>query len=234
MLKYRPMRSALLILMLAALTAQAADVLEITAEPHHHLILQNGYVRVFQVEIPAGDSTLLHVHHHDYIAIHPGVTDISNEVTGKPPLIVKQPVGETHFTAGNFSHLVRNQGAAPFDSVDVELQQDQGRKTPPLPWEEERGLEVLNGGTQEILFVKDGVRTSEIELQAGGMIPAHAHASPHLFVAISDVNLVSHVAGKASKLELKPGAINWVDAGSTPALMNGGKESAKFILLEFH
>ena len=234
MVKYRPMRNAYFLLTFALLTAQAADVVEITAEPHHHLILQNSLVRVFQVEIPAGDSTLLHVHHHDYIAVHPGVTDISNTVTGKPPVFVKQPVGETHFTAGNFTHVVRNNGAATFDSIDVELQQDQGRKTPPQPWAEERGLEVLQGGTQDILFVKDGARASEIDLQPGGMIPAQAHASPHLFVAITDVDLVSHAAGQPGKIDLKPGAVNWVEAGPTPALMNGSQAGAKFILLEFH
>lgn len=230
------MRTALSVLVLGtvALLAQSAAEVEIAAEPHHHVILQNGYVRVFQVQIPAGDSTLLHVHHHDYIAIHPGETDISNEVTGKPPRAVKAPVGETHFTAGNFSHVVRNMGKVTFQSVDVELQQDQGRKTPPLPWEEQRGVEVLTGGTRDILFVNDGVRVSEVDLQPGGMIPAQAHASPHLFVALTDLNLVSHVVGKTGRIELKPGGVHWVHGGSRAALMNEGKDAAKLILLEFH
>ena len=38
------------------------------------------------------------------------------------------------------------------------------RPTPPLSpgqWDEDRGLEVLQGGTREILFVKDGIRVSD-------------------------------------------------------------------------
>ena len=51
------------------LTAQNASELELTAEPHHHLALENEYVRVFKVEVAPHDATLMHTHHHDYIFV---------------------------------------------------------------------------------------------------------------------------------------------------------------------
>jgi hypothetical protein len=63
----------------------------------------------------------------------------------------------------------------------------------PPKWDEERGLRVFAGGTQEILFVKDGVRVSEGELQPGAMMPSHHHNGPHLLVAITDLEVRSDV-----------------------------------------
>src|SRR5229473_2885831 len=69
------------------------------------------------------------------------------------------------------------------------------RRLPPPKWDEERGMHVLEGGTQDIMFVKDGVRVSEVDLQPGGVLPKHHHAGPHLVVAVSDLDMRSDVEG---------------------------------------
>src|ERR1700740_1682119 len=97
-------RSALLLLT-ALLFTQTSEV-EITAEPHHHLVLANDQVRVFNVEVPVGSATLMHWHHHDYIYVTLGAVEFSNEVEGKPPVILKLQDGETRFSPGPFAHLV--------------------------------------------------------------------------------------------------------------------------------
>lgn len=236
MLECRLMKGCLPVLMLVAVTlsAQSASEVEITAEPHHHWAFENSYVRVFQVEAAAGGATLLHRHRHDYVYVTLGACEVSNEVAGKAPMTIKIRTGETRFTEGNFAHVVRDIGTTPFRNVTVEFLQDQRtRKTPPAPWKEERGMDVLEGGTQDILFVKDGVRVSEIDLQPGGMTPMQRNAPPHLLVAITDLNLGSHSAGKA-KTALNAGSVQWVQGGLSPALMNQGKQEARFIMMEFH
>ena len=52
----------LLGLLAFSLRAQAPAAVEIASEPHHHLVLENSYVRVWRFGLPAGDSTLLHAH----------------------------------------------------------------------------------------------------------------------------------------------------------------------------
>jgi len=100
--------------------------------------------------------------------------------------------------------------------------------------DEDRGLHILNGGTLDILFAKDGARASDLQLQPGGVLPKHHHAGPHLVVAVTDLNLRSEVEGKgASNLQLKAGDIAWVKGGLTHTLTNVGKENAKLITLEF-
>ena len=215
----------------ATLLAQTSPEVEITAEPHHHLALQNAYIRVFQVVIPPGEATLMHRHHHDYVHVTLCACQLSREIPGKPPEAVTRKSGETGFSEGNFAHVVRNVGSIPFHAVDIEFLQDgKEPKSPAARRDEDRGLNVLQGGTQDILFVKDGVRVSDIELQPHGMVPKQPGSGPRLIVAVSDVSLSGD--GKQADIQLKPGEIKWLAGGS--ALMNKGPAQGKFVMLEFH
>jgi quercetin dioxygenase-like cupin family protein len=224
-------------LFLAAVTvaAQAPSAVELTAEPSHHLLLENHYVRVFMAEVPPHQATLLHHHQHDYVFVSIGAAEVSNEVEGKEPVILKMQDGETRFAPGGFSHLARNLANTPFRAVAIELLQDEAaHKVPPPEWDEERGLHVLEGGTRDIVFVQDGVRVSEVELQAGAMIPSHHHNGPHLLVAVSDLDLRSDAQGKGPvSLHLKAGEVKWVPGGFTHSVTNTSQQKAKLVTLEF-
>ncbi|HTA22091.1 MAG TPA: hypothetical protein VK763_01050 [Terriglobales bacterium] len=225
---------ALLLALTVSAQTPAAEV-EITAEPSHHLALQNQYVRVFQVEVPPNVATLMHRHRHDYIFVTLGASEVSNQVAGKPPVTLKLQDGEVRSVDGNFAHIARNLASTPFRNVTIELLQDEkAHSTPPPSWDDDRSLQVLHGGTQEILFVKDGVRVSETELQIAGSVPKHHHAHPHLVIAVTDLLLRNDVPGKpASNVEMKSGDIKWIEAGLTHSLTNVGDAEAKFVTLEF-
>ncbi len=244
MLEFRSMNarrfSLPFVLLALALTAQSISEVEITAEPHHHLALENPYVRVFKVEVAPHDATLMHRHNHDYVFVTLGASEVSNEVEGKPPVTLKLQDGETRFSPGDFAHIARNLAATPFRNVTIEFMQDAAaRKSPPPPWgvngDEERALHVLNGGTQDIMFTKDGVRVSEIDLQPGGVLPMHHHAGPHLAIAITDLDMRSDKEGGGSQpVQMKAGDIQWVPGGGTHSVTNVGKSQARWVTLEFH
>lgn len=230
-------RFVLPVLFLAASFAlpQSSSEVEITAEGHHHVAFENEFVRVFKVEVAPKDSTLMHRHRHDYLFVTIGDSDVSNEVEGKPPAELRLKDGETRFTPGNFAHIAHNLAPTAFRNVTIEFLQDEKARNSPAPkWDEERGLQVLNSGTQEILFVKDGARVSEIELQPLGNIPSHSHKGPHLVVAVTDLDLRSDVQGRSPmQLQLKSGDAKWVPGGYTHTLTNVGKGPAKFVTVEF-
>lgn len=214
--------------------AQPPTEVEITSEPNHHLVFQNAYVRVFQVEVGPHSATLMHRHGHDYIFVTLGDSEISNEVEGKPPLTVKLQDGETRFAPGNFVHIARNLANTPFRNVTIELLRDEKAESSPSKWEQDRGLQVLHGGTQQVLFVKDGVRVSEVELQTAGVLPKHHHAGPRLVVAVTDLVFRDDVVGKpASNIEMKSGDVKWLDGGTIHTVTNVGAKQAKFVELEF-
>jgi quercetin dioxygenase-like cupin family protein len=228
-------RAALFLVVVVFAFVQAPSEVEITNEAHHHLALENEYVRVFKVEVGPHESTLMHRHRHDYLFVTLGDSQVTNEVEGKPPVDAALKDGETRFTPGNFAHIARNRADTPFRNVTIELMQDEkAHSAPPAHWNEDRGLHVLNAGTQEILFVKDNARVSEFELPPGGAIPTHHHNGPHLVVAITDLDMRSDVQGRGpSTVQLKAGDIKWVPGGYTHTLTNTGKQAAKFVAVEF-
>ena len=221
--------TAFAIVLTAQSLAQPAEV-EITAEPSHHMLLQNDFVRVFHVEIPAHGATLLHRHRHDYFIVVLADSNVVSEIVGKPAESTNMKARQTLFAEGGFAHVVRNLGDVPFPNIDIEVLQP----NPSYKWEEDRGVSVLEGGTQEILFVKDGVRASETDLQPHAMIPKHKHLSPHLVIAITDLDLDSAVEGQPVKhVQLKSGEVAWVNGGLTHTVMNAGYQNARFVALEF-
>ena len=233
------MKRCLLLLVAAALlAAQTASEVEITSEPHHHLTIENEHLRVFNVEIAPQEATLMHRHHHDYIYVTLGASHISNEVQGKAPVEVKLPDGETRFSAAPFAHVARDLSEQPFRNVTIEYLQDEKlRKAAQegrVKWDEERGLDVLQGGTKQVLFVNDGVRVSMIELQPGGVFPNHHHKGPHLLVAVTDLDIRSDVEGQGPMPgHFKAGESKWLPGGYSHTVTNAGHQPAKFVTVEF-
>jgi quercetin dioxygenase-like cupin family protein len=229
------MKRYALLLAATLLAAQAAaPEVEITAEPHHHLTLENKSVRVFNVEVAPHSETLMHWHRHDYIYVTLGDTEVVNAVKDKAPVTVKLQDGETRFSAATFAHVARNSTDQPFRNVTIEILEDDSLRNSSAHWDEDRGLHVLSGGTQQILFVKDGIRVSEFELQPGGVVPMHHHTGPHLLVAVSDLDIRSDVEGQGPMPgHFKSGDSKWLPGGYSHTITNTGSKPAKFVTLEF-
>jgi quercetin dioxygenase-like cupin family protein len=231
---HRAIPAVILALSTLTLSAQSTEV-EITSEPSHHLAIENDQVRVFKVEVAPHKPTLMHWHRHDYLFVMLGAAHVSNQIQGRAPIELNFVDGDTRFVSGNFAHIAQNLSDKPFRNVTIELLKDeQARKNPPPKWDEERGLDVFNGGTKHILFVQDGVRVSEVDLQPGGTIPSHHHNGPHLMVAVTDLDLRSDVDGQGPMPgKFKSGDAKWLPGGYTHTLTNTGKQPAKLITVEF-
>jgi quercetin dioxygenase-like cupin family protein len=226
-------RLVFLLLLIPVLLAQTAEV-EITAEPSHHFALENEYVRVFKVEVAPHTATLMHRHRHDYIHVTLGDAHVSNEVEGKPPAELKFADGEAHFTPGNFAHVARDMSDQPFRNVTIELLQDEKLRQTPSHWPEDSGEKTFPGGRVKILFVKDGVRVSEVDLDPGAVIPSHHHDGPHLVVAVRDVELRSDVEGQGpTPVTIKAGDVKWLPGGYTHTVTNVGKSPTRLVTVEF-
>lgn len=211
----------------------APPEVEITAEPHHRVIFQNDYVRVFDATVAPRDATLMHLHRHDYVYVALGTATISNEVKGKAPVQVTLADGEARFSEGGFAHLVQNVGTTTFHAIAVELLQDEKMRSAPSRWDSEPAIRA-QGGAEEVLFVKDGVRVSRVELQTAGFEASHHHAGPHLVIAVTDLTLRSEAPDKtASNIDLKAGEVKWIGGNITHTVTNVGSQPAKLVSLEF-
>ncbi len=89
-MKTRAAWFAALWLLPSALVAQTPAVPTMDHEPHHHLALHNGYVKVFNVEVAPGDSIILHSHDQDTIAIAIGDQLVTVGIPGKTTPAVQE------------------------------------------------------------------------------------------------------------------------------------------------
>ena len=234
------------ILLLATLVLIAQTEVEITNEPHHHLSLENEYVRVFDVEVPAHTDTLMHIHHHDYVFVTIGASDVINEEKGKPPVTLHLQDGETRLLSAPLTHIAHNQTDRPFINSTIELlyptrvAKECATKNcvvKPANWDDTRGVSVLPAGTKQILFANQGVRASEIELQPAGSVTL-THAGPCLLVAVGDVDLRSEakgdrVAAPPASDHVGSGKSKWLSGYHARMLTNSSQHPAKFVVLEF-
>jgi len=121
----------LALLLSASLLAQAPEPMPLAhgntpGEPHHHLKIENEYVRVYYVEVPPHDMTQLHQHDHDYLFVSLGPADVINAVLNKPETHLVLRDRETHFSRGGFAHVAHNLSDAPFRNITVDLLKPQG------------------------------------------------------------------------------------------------------------
>src|SRR6266446_5900637 len=116
----------LALLLSPSLPAQAPVAVPISKEPHHHLVLENDYVRVFRVSLPAHDATLLHQHDVPYLYISLGPADVINAVQGRPEARIVMADGQLDYSPGHFAHIARTDSDIPFNNVTIELLRPQG------------------------------------------------------------------------------------------------------------
>jgi len=116
------------LLLLGVATAQSQSIpgaVLAKQEPHHHLVYEDSTLRVLRVRVPAHDTTLLHEHDPDYFWIALGASTVTNAKLGAPDATIASADLSIHYTPGNFAHVARNPGGAPFDNITIELLEKQ-------------------------------------------------------------------------------------------------------------
>ena len=117
---------AMLSFLAVSLTAQVPENVAMTEEPHHKLILENPYARIFRVAVPINKATVPHRHDHPYVAVSLGNNDFTNAVIGKPEAHVAQKDQQISYSDGGIVHTVRPEHGIPFKNITVELLRPQG------------------------------------------------------------------------------------------------------------
>lgn len=226
---------AFLLVFAAISFSTAADndtAVPISQEPHHHLVLENEYTRVYDVTVPAHQSTLLHRHDNDYLGVILEPAAIQNAVLGRPVTTGRAGKGEVRFAVAPLSHRVTDTGETPFRNITIEILKK--KSGTPTGTTAVRGLDIGHGGLIDTVVDNSQVRVQDVQIAAGGMLHKHTHKFPLLVVALSDLDLHNMAKGKpAAMVHQTAGEVKWIGAGSTHEMMNAGKQQAHFIEVEF-
>src|SRR5215471_4684645 len=98
---------------------KSGPTVEITAEPMHHLKIDDRYVRAFYVEVPPYQSTLMHHHGYDYIAVALGNSEISTTTSEGAVRHIALEDGAVLYTPAPLTHFATDLAATPFRTAAI-------------------------------------------------------------------------------------------------------------------
>jgi hypothetical protein len=230
----KPLLCSLLPLLAFSLNAQAPEAVPLSKEPHHHLVLENDYVRVFRVSLPAHAATLLHQHDVPYLYISLGPADVVNAVQGRPEARIVMADGQLGYSPGHFAHIARTDAGSTFDNVTIELLHPQGevRNLCRKIIEGDLGpcskIDTGSGGyTDEPLLETQEIRVDLLTLQSKTKFVQRIR-SGCLYVSL-DSSELQDAPGKPA-IKLQPGDRFWVPAASIMQLRNTAPNAGRYLL----
>jgi hypothetical protein len=101
----------------------SASIIQVRKEPRHHDVVDNEWVRILDVHLPAGDTSLFHKHSTPSVFLV-----LSNTKTGSQALIEPRKRSFNHesiwfedFTDTPRIHRVWNEDKIEFHTIDIEL-----------------------------------------------------------------------------------------------------------------
>lgn len=210
-----------------ALVGIAQDTVPIEKEPMHRLKLENEFVRLYDVLVPAGEMTRYHVHLNDGISIRVSNAQIIDELISgeKKPFDIKY--GEATFGSRPqpITHRVINNGKTDFRNIFIEILPNKSTQVP-------KAFPILSNG-HVILIDNDRVRINRLVLKPGESSKMHRHNMHGLGVVLYD-SKIELIAAEGSKrmLEPKAGDSVWQNAGTTHIIRNVGSTVFEAIDIE--
>lgn len=195
------------VVFLFALIASAQQPAEVCVdkEPHHHLVFENEYVRVFKVELASHESTLVHRHTRDYVVVTIGDAEVTNAVVGKEPKRWSFADGDVRFLEASgeksYTHKAMNEGEKPFVNLTVEF-----KKSP--------GVNKCKAGTMNcddrMVFAGEHYEVSKSD---SASTTFHDFSNPRLLIAVDDLNFRVRTLDPEHrrKVRLKRGDLRWLE-----------------------
>jgi quercetin dioxygenase-like cupin family protein len=213
----------------------------VPGEPHHHLKIENEYVRAYYVEVPPHEDTQLHQHDHDYIYVSLGPSDVVNAILNKPEIHLQLKDGETHFTRGGFAHVARNLADTPFRNITIELLKPQNNLRNVC-------AEVVQGSAlgqcQQIVdkhvpyktswkqFETSDISLRLVRLSRRSEMFAMVTEVPLLLVALDGAQIQIEKYGKPAQ-SLASGDLIWLEERSVSVVRNLSEKPSSYLSLRF-
>ena len=111
------------VLILCAAASLSAQV-PVREEPRHRMVLQNKYIRILDVWMQPGDTSLYHIHATPSLFLQLSNTTISSQIMGQQWVKEKFETGKAwyrSFLNDTLVHRVSNWGTTPLHVTDIEI-----------------------------------------------------------------------------------------------------------------
>ena len=167
-------------LFLVLTSAVAAAQVPLTSEPRHRVTFENAQMRILDINIPPGDTTLDHRHDRDIVTVSmTGGTETRVQNTGQPwTTRAPRPLGDAtvaEYTGKPGSHKVENTGKSVYQLFAVEnLKASEWTTTP-----------AATGLATKLVTEARSFRVYDVRLTQQTSQTSHTHAVPTVAVLIA-------------------------------------------------
>lgn len=209
---------ALLTICFGTINAQV----QVRQEPNHKNVLENKFLRLLDVHIEPGDTSLFHIHSTPSVFVFYTNTIVCSQIKGEEWVTAKNTEGNASYRSfinDTLVHRVSNCDTVPFHVTDIELLSayQPGKKLVPLPFpllfENEKvfAYRLTTGVFHEKIIKGRGPMVAE--LVAGSDITMHNKKGKELF-------------------QLKAGKYLYIKPGSTFYFSAKGDTAINMVLFE--
>jgi hypothetical protein len=194
--------------LLAALCFSYAQSGEGTRPAAQKLVLENEFVRVFDIRLPPGAFEAKHSHARGLTI---SLSDYTNETTSFPDGKVSR--GQAKFGdvrwAEPVTHEARNTGTTEQHVIRIELKQDAPSSNSISPSDQLDSLLACKN-TQKLIFENRFFRAIDDRIPAGVAEPKHRHAHG-LTITLSDwdAETLTYPSGQTTRRHATLGEVRW-------------------------
>jgi hypothetical protein len=202
----------------ASMVAQGSDVVvPVYKEPHHRVRFDNGVVRVYDVMVNKGESSLFHEHAADNFGVWINTTTMVDQRLGEQSGVYSNKTGKITYGStekGPYTHLIGSIDGV-FRSVTVEIN-SKSRLGPnaETPKRSDKHFTIVleNSRGRVYRMILKPSETTELFTR-----PANT-----LIVALSGGRVTEVMEGKPRFWDSEPGDFQWVNAPEKLTIKNDG------------
>jgi quercetin dioxygenase-like cupin family protein len=209
----------------AMLPAVVSAQVPVHEEPHHHIVFENEALRVLDVNIQAGDTTLDHTHHNDIAILCIKNCDLRTRPLGGNwgNVSVRMPseISATAYAGDPIIHRHWNVGDGPYRAISVESLRQTG-------WSQKQASPE-SAGTKWTKETR-AFRIYDVHLLPGKSRPEHIHTSSTIAVLVNGAVTSSEAAGR-NVLD-SPGSWVFIPAGKTHKITARGNSEVRVVEIE--
>jgi hypothetical protein len=205
-----------------AVTESGAQV-HVRDEPRHHNVFENEYLRILDVYLPPGDTTLYHLHNTPSVFVFFTSTTTASQLQGQSATRSISDANTAIFDSlvTPRIHRVWNEDSGWFHVMDVELTSKEVPSQQPL----------LQNPALQLLFNKSLVNAYKVQLNNKELhLPTSAKG--YLLVSYGQAGLQYRFGKTSYQRLMKSGHYLWIDAGHPVNLSVKSEAPAGFLLLQ--
>lgn len=199
----------------------AAQV-QVSKEPKHKKVIENKYIRLLDVWMQPGDTSMFHIHSTPSVFLHFTTTVVCSQIKGKEWVTAKNTQGNAwyrSFVNDTLVHRVSNCDTVPFHVTDVELLSpyNPSKKLQPLPF-------TILFENERVVAYKLTASSFPTEVISG--------RGPIVAEVVAGGEIICDIIKRESYTKLKNGKYIYLPPGSEFSFSAYGKEDAMLVLFE--